>query len=91
MLADFVATIAFAGVATNDAYNVTPHLTLTIPTTGVQGGGTLFNDILGAETLTAFGFGSCTGTAPGAQLDAGAANGRLTLNANGSFVYEPLE
>ncbi len=89
-LADFTATIGFGAIAENDTYNVTPHLTLNIPTTGTQGGGVAANDILGAGTITGFGFSpSCTGTAPGAQLNAGAANGRLTLNANGSFSYEP--
>lgn len=89
-LADFTATIGFGAIANDDAYTVTPHLTLTIPTTGVQGGGTATNDVLGAGTITGFGFSpACTGTAPGTQLDAGAANGRFTLNANGSFAYEP--
>ena len=90
MLADFSATISFGAIANNDTYTVTPHLTLTIPTSGVQGGGAAANDILGAGTITGFGFApTCTGTAPGVQLNAGAGNGRLTLNANGSFVYEP--
>ncbi len=90
MLADFTASFTYAAVANDDAYNVTPHLTLGIGAASPQGGGVLVNDILGAGVITGFGFSpSCTGTAPGAQLDAGAANGRLTLNANGSFSYEP--
>ncbi|MBK9654222.1 MAG: Ig-like domain-containing protein [Rhodanobacteraceae bacterium] len=90
MAANFTATIGFGAIANDDAYTVTPHLTLNIPTTGVQGGGTAANDILGAGAVTGFGFApACTGTTAGAQLDAGAANGRLTLNANGSFAYEP--
>ncbi|MEH6873643.1 MAG: Ig-like domain-containing protein [Candidatus Competibacter sp.] len=74
--------------AEDDAYNVTPHLTLAVDT-GVQSGRVTANDQLGPGTIIGFGFGACTGTAPGAQLDAGTANGRLTLNANGSFSYEP--
>ena len=81
-------TIGFSALAFDDAYTVTPHLTLNIPTTGVQGGGTAANDILGAGAVTGFGFApACTGTAAGAQLDAGAANGRLTLNANGGYTW----
>lgn len=90
MAADFTASFTYAAVANNDAYNVTPHLTLGIGAATPQGGGVLVNDVLGAGVITGFGFSpSCTGTAPSAQLDAGAANGRLTLNADGSFSYEP--
>jgi len=90
MAADLVTTYAFAAVANDDAYNVTPHLTLGIGAASPQGGGVLVNDLLGPAVITGFGFSpACTGTAPGAQLDAGAANGRLTLNANGGFSYEP--
>ncbi len=90
MAANFSASFTFGAIANNDSYTVTPHLTLNIPTVGVQGGGTAANDLLGAGAVTGFGFApACTGTAPGVQLDAGAANGRLTLNANGSFAYEP--
>lgn len=89
MAADFSANYTFAAVANNDAYTVTPHLTLAI--SGVtQGGGVTVNDQLGIATITGFGFSpACTGTTTGNQLDAGAANGRLTLNADGSFSYEP--
>ncbi|MFO1422530.1 MAG: Ig-like domain-containing protein [Candidatus Competibacteraceae bacterium] len=76
-------------IANDDSYNVTPHLTLNVDT-GIQGGRVTANDQLGVGSIISFGFApSCTGTAPGAQLDAGAANGRLTLNLNGSFSYEP--
>ncbi|MDG4596875.1 MAG: tandem-95 repeat protein [Candidatus Contendobacter sp.] len=76
-------------LAEDDAYTVTPHLTLAVDT-GIQSGRVTANDQLGVGSITSFGFApSCTGTAPGAQLDAGAANGRLTLNLNGSFSYEP--
>ncbi len=75
-------------LAEDDAYNVTPHLTLNV-NTGIQSGPVTANDQLGVGSIIGFGFGACTGTAPGAQLDAGAANGRLTLNGDGSFSYEP--
>ncbi|KAB2933813.1 MAG: tandem-95 repeat protein [Candidatus Contendobacter sp.] len=76
-------------LAEDDAYTVTPHLTLAVDT-GIQSGRVTANDQLGVGSITSFGFApSCTGTAPGAQLDAGAANGRLTLNGDGSFSYEP--
>jgi len=75
-------------LAENDAYNTTPHLTLAVDT-GVQSGRVTANDQLGVGSITGFGFGVCTGTTPGAQLDAGAANGRFTLDADGSFSYEP--
>ncbi|MGQ0800600.1 MAG: Ig-like domain-containing protein [Pseudomarimonas sp.] len=90
MAADFSASFSFGALAENDAYTVTPHLTLGIGTGSPQGGGVLANDLIGGGSVTGFGFApTCTGTAPGNQLDAGAANGRLTLNANGSFGYEP--
>ena len=47
MLADFTGTIGFAGIANDDTYSVTPHLTLTIGAASPQGGGVLVNDILG--------------------------------------------
>jgi methionine-rich copper-binding protein CopC len=77
-------------LAEDDAYNVTPHLTLAVDT-GVQSGRVTGNDQLGVGIITGFGFSpSCTGTTTGNQLDTGATNGgRLTLNANGSFSYEP--
>jgi large repetitive protein len=88
--ADVSASFSFGAIALDDAYTVTPHLTLAIGTASPQGGGTVANDLLGAGTITGFGFSpACTGTAPGVQLDAGPANGRLTLNADGSFSYEP--
>ncbi len=75
-----------AAVANDDALPVTPHLTIS----SVGGAAELdANDNLGAAVITSFGFGVCTGTTAGSQLDAGAANGRLTVNANGSFSYEP--
>jgi len=90
MAANFTASFTYAALANDDAYTVTPHLTLGIGVASPQSGGVVTNDLLGAGTITGFGFSpTCTGTAPGAQLDAGAANGRLTLNANGSFSYEP--
>ena len=90
MLADYTASFSFAAVANDDAYIATPHLTLNIGAASPQGGGVLANDIIGAGTITGFGFApSCTGTAPGSQFDAGPANGRLTLNPDGSFSYEP--
>ncbi|MEZ5469841.1 MAG: Ig-like domain-containing protein [Lysobacterales bacterium] len=90
LAADFTASFTYAAVALDDAYTVTPHLTLGIGVASPQGGGVVANDVLGSGTITGFGFApTCTGTAPGAQLDAGAANGRFTLNANGSFSYEP--
>ena len=76
-----------ASVANDDSYNATPHLTLSSAAGATE---VDVNDQLGTGTITGFGFASsCTGTAPGAQLDAGAANGRFTLNADGSFSYEP--
>lgn len=76
-------------IAVDDAYNVTPHLTLNVDT-GIQSGRVTANDQLGVGAITGFGFSpACSGTAPGSQLDAGASNGRLTLNLNGSFSYEP--
>ena len=74
-------------LAEDDAYTVTPHLTLSSAAgaTEVDANDTL---ALGAA-IESFGFGACTGTAAGSQLDAGAANGRLTLNGDGSFSYEP--
>ena len=90
MVADFSASFGFGGIATNDSYQVTPHLTLAIPTTGIQNGGVLANDLVGSGAVTGFGFApNCTGTSPGSQLDAGSPNGRLTLNADGSFSYQP--
>ncbi|UXI69274.1 tandem-95 repeat protein [Tahibacter amnicola] len=86
MAADYTATIAFGSLAADDSYNVTPHLTLQ---TALGAAEVDANDIMGAGTITGFGFGSCTGTTPGNLLDAGAANGRLTLNADGTFSYEP--
>ncbi len=87
MAADEVVTFTYSAVATADSYPVTPHLSLAF------GGatGVLANDLVGTGTaVTGFGFApACTGTAAGTQLDAGAANGRLTINANGSFSYEP--
>jgi len=85
--ADVAISIAFAGVAIDDALNATPHLTLSSAAGATELDA---NDVLGAEVITGFGFApACTGTAAGAQLDAGAANGRLLINANGSFSYEP--
>lgn len=85
-------TVSFTTVppqANNDAYNVSPHLTLAVDT-GIQDGRVIANDQLGAASITGFGFSpACSGTSPGNPLDAGAGNGRLTLNANGSFSYEP--
>lgn len=75
-----------ASVANDDSYNATPHLTLSSAAGAAEVDA---NDQLGPGTITDFGFGACTGTAPGAQLDAGVTNGRLTLNADGSFSYEP--
>ncbi|MEZ5581629.1 MAG: Ig-like domain-containing protein [Candidatus Competibacteraceae bacterium] len=76
-------------LAEDDAYNVTPHLTLAVDT-GIQGGRVTSNDQLGSGIITGFGFSpSCNATTPGSQHDGGAANGRLTLNADGSFSYEP--
>lgn len=90
MVADFTAGFGFGGIAVADGYQVTPHLTLAVPISGIQGGGVLANDLVGGGSVTGFGFApACTGTSPGSQLDAGAANGRLTLNADGSFVYQP--
>lgn len=90
MAVDFVASFSYAAVALDDAYTATPHLTLAIGAASPQGGGVLVNDILGSGAITGFGFApTCTGTAAGNQLDAGAANGRLTLNADGGFSYEP--
>lgn len=90
MVADFAASFGFGATAVADSYQVTPHLTLTVPVSGTQGGGVLANDLVGSGTVTGFGFApACTGTSPGSQLDAGAANGRLTLNADGSFGYQP--
>ncbi|MGE4070425.1 MAG: Ig-like domain-containing protein [Lysobacterales bacterium] len=90
MAANFSASFTYAALANDDAYTVTPHLTLGIGAASPQGGGVLGNDVLGAGVITGFGFApACTGTAPGIQLDAGAANGRLTLNADGGFSYEP--
>ncbi|MEO8669973.1 MAG: tandem-95 repeat protein [Tahibacter sp.] len=86
MPANFVASIGFGSLANDDAYNVTPHLTLS----SAAGAAELdANDVLGAGVITSFGFGACTGTAAGSQLDAGAANGRLTITASGAFSYEP--
>lgn len=90
MVADFTASFGFGAIATADSYQATPHLTLTVPVSGTQGGGVLANDLIGGGSVTGFGFApACTGTSPGSQLDAGAANGRLTLNADGSFAYQP--
>jgi hypothetical protein len=90
MAVDFSASFTFGAIAADDAYTVTPHLTLGIGAASPQGGGVLVNDLVGTGTITGFGFAPvCTGTAAGNQLDAGASNGRLTLNANGSFSYEP--
>ena len=49
--------------AEDDAYNVTPHLTLAVDT-GVQSGRVTANDQPGPGTIIGFGFGACTGTAP---------------------------
>ena len=84
--ADVSATFSFGAIANDDSVNVTPHLIVS------TAGGAInltSNDILGSGQITGFGFGSCTGTTPGTQLDAGAANGRLTLAADGNFSYEP--
>jgi hypothetical protein len=90
MVADFTASFGFGAIATADSYQVTPHLTLTVPVSGTQGGGVLANDLIGGGSVTGFGFApACTGTSPGSQLDAGATDGRLTLNADGSFAYQP--
>jgi hypothetical protein len=92
LAADVVVTISFAAVAEDDSFAVTPHLSLSIPAGAgpPQGGSVLVNDTLGSGTITGFGFSpACTGTVPGNQLDAGAANGRLTLNLDGSLAYEP--
>ncbi len=88
MPADFVASFSFSGVANDDAFTVTPHLTFATANGATEVDA---NDVLGAEVITSFGFGAgiCTGTSAGTQLDAGAANGRLTLNANGTYSYEP--
>ncbi len=88
--ADFSASFSFAALANDDSYVVTPHLSLAIPAAGVQGGGVIANDVLGAGTITGYGLApACAGTSPGAPLDGGPANGRLTLAADGSFTYEP--
>jgi len=81
---------ATQSIANDDAYNVTPHLTLGIDT-GFQNGRVTQNDQLSpGGSITGFGFSpSCSTTLTGNQHDAGATNGRLTLNANGSFSYEP--
>ena len=84
--AAFSFSFTTASVANDDSYNVTPHLTLSSAAGATE---VDVNDQLGTGTITGFGFGACTGTAPGAQLDAGVANGRFTLNADGSFSYEP--
>jgi hypothetical protein len=85
-----VVNFTTLATANDDTYAVTPHLTLGIGATAPQGGGVLQNDLAGAAVITGFGFApACTGTAVGAQLDAGGGNGRLTLNADGSFSYEP--
>ncbi|MDG4550387.1 MAG: Ig-like domain-containing protein [Candidatus Contendobacter sp.] len=76
-------------IAEDDAYNVTPHLTLAVDT-GIQSGRVTANDQLGVGSITGFGFtSSCNATAPGSQHDGGVTNGRLTLNGDGSFSYEP--
>ena len=84
--ADATATFSFGAIANDDSVNVTPHLSIGTANGAIN---LTSNDILGTGQITAFGFGSCTGTTPGNQLDAGAANGRLTLGADGSFNYEP--
>ncbi|MCX7557399.1 Ig-like domain-containing protein [Xanthomonadaceae bacterium JHOS43] len=86
LAADFSASFTFAAIANDDAINVTPHLTISTANGAVN---LAANDFLGAGQITGFGFGSCSGTTPGNQLDAGPSNGRLTLAANGSFSYEP--
>lgn len=92
-VADFVATIGYGSIANDDAYTVTPHLTLSIPATGVQGGGTAANDVMGGGTIT--GFGSTPGTANGTvpngtnAITAGGAGGRVVLSADGGFTYLP--
>lgn len=89
---DHVASFSFAALAEDDAYEVTPHLTLSIPAApaGAQGGGVRNNDTLGSGTITGFGLPpTCSSNAPGTSLDGGPATGRLTLNADGSLAYEP--
>ena len=87
MAVDVAAGFSFGAIANDDSVNVTPHLTVSTAGGAINLTG---NDVLGAGQVTGFGFGgACTGTAPGSQLDAGAANGRLTIAADGSFSYEP--
>jgi hypothetical protein len=87
MLADFTATIGFAAIANDDAYTVTPHLTLVSPV-GVRA-----NDTPAAATIT--GFGNSPGTANGSVpngtnfITAGGAGGRVAMNADGTFVFYP--
>ncbi len=86
MAADATAAFSFGAIANDDSVAVTPHLTVSTAAGALN---LTANDVLGAGQITGFGFGACTGTAAGGQLDAGAANGRLTLAANGGFSYEP--
>lgn len=87
MVADFVATYTFAGVANDDAATVTPHLTYAAPVSVTA------NDILGAETITGFGdtLANANGTVPNGTnaITAGGAGGRIILQANGAYTFYP--
>jgi large repetitive protein len=66
-----------------DAYSAALNTTLTVN----SGSGVLANDTLNAATISGFGVLG-TEAAPGAQTST-VANGKVTLNADGSFVYIP--
>jgi VCBS repeat-containing protein len=87
MAANFNASFSFGAIANDDAYTVTPHLTLVSPA-GVRA-----NDTPVTATITGFGntLGTANGTVPNGtnSITAGGAGGRVVLNADGTFLFYP--
>lgn len=74
------------GVANDDSYTLTPHLTFVSPTSVTA------NDV---DVTSITGFGDSLGTANGTSVNgsnfitAGGAGGRVILNPDGTFTYYP--
>ena len=75
--------------ANNDAYRAIGNVPITIPVGGVGGAKNLLaDDTLAGGTLTGFGPVSGAETLPG-NAGTSTSGGNVTVNANGSFTYNP--